>query len=758
MSLFGGSTGNSGAYYGGIGTRNATTAATGETVSMTVSVAERTSMSVVSIVPKVYTATTTTLASSVNPSVNGQAVTYTATVNQSAATGTVNFYDGATLLGSGTLSGGSPNTATYANSSLSVGSHSITATYAGDGTYASSTSSSVSQTVNAFGTANKLVMKTAPSSSVTAGAAFGTQSAVFVEDQYGNVVTGDNSTVVTATVGTGTGPLTGTLTATASGGTATFGGLAAPTLAQSGLKLTFTSGVLTSAVDTTSITVTPGAANKLVITGSGTQTAGSSQNLTFTAKDDYGNTATTYTGNHTLTFSGASSSPGGTAPTVVATGSVVKAFGVGTIITFSSGVATVSGGNNGVMRLYAAETATISTTDGSISSSGADNLSVTVSAASASKLAFTTQPANTTAGATMANVVVQIQDTYGNAVAQSGTAITLSGATLYGGTNPQNTDTSGKATFNDLVIRTAATGLQFTASGGSLAAGTSSSFNITAGTANKLVMKTSPSSSVTAGVAFGTQPAVYVEDSYGNVVTGDNSTVVTATVGTGTGPLTGTLTATISGGTATFSGLAAPTLAQAGLELTFTSSGLTSAVDTTSITITAGTANKLVMKTSPSSSVAAGAAFGTQPAVYVEDSYGNVVTGDNSTVVTATVGTGTGPLTGTLTATASGGTATFGGLAAPTLAQSGLKLTFTSGSLTSAVDTTSITVTAGTANALVLTPPAALTVSAGVAFGTQPAVYVEDSYGNVVTGDNSTVVTATVGTGTGPLTGTLTAT
>jgi len=63
--------------------------------------------------------------------------------------------------------------------------------------------------------------------------------------------------VVTATVGTGTGPLTGTLTATAVNGVVTFSGLAAPTTAQSGLKLTFTGSGLTSAVDGTSILVNP---------------------------------------------------------------------------------------------------------------------------------------------------------------------------------------------------------------------------------------------------------------------------------------------------------------------------------------------------------------------------------------------------------------------------------------------------------------------------------------------------------------------
>jgi hypothetical protein len=48
-------------------------------------------------------ATTTTLVSSSNPSAYGDTVTFTAKVNKTGATGTVDFFDGATLLGSGTL-------------------------------------------------------------------------------------------------------------------------------------------------------------------------------------------------------------------------------------------------------------------------------------------------------------------------------------------------------------------------------------------------------------------------------------------------------------------------------------------------------------------------------------------------------------------------------------------------------------------------------------------------------------------------------
>jgi hypothetical protein len=95
--------------------------------------------------------TSTMLTSSVNPSVGGQSVTFTATVTSTTGgtlTGTVAFSDGATSLGSGPLSAG---VATLATSSLTITSHSITASYSGDTNFAASTSSALSQTVNNAG-------------------------------------------------------------------------------------------------------------------------------------------------------------------------------------------------------------------------------------------------------------------------------------------------------------------------------------------------------------------------------------------------------------------------------------------------------------------------------------------------------------------------------------------------------------------------------------------------------------------------------
>ena len=94
-------------------------------------------------------ATTTALTSSQNPSTLGQAVTFTATVSGAAPTGAVQFFDGASSLGTAAVGAGSM--ATLTTSALAQGTHTITATYGGDVNNAASTSPAVQQVVNAVG-------------------------------------------------------------------------------------------------------------------------------------------------------------------------------------------------------------------------------------------------------------------------------------------------------------------------------------------------------------------------------------------------------------------------------------------------------------------------------------------------------------------------------------------------------------------------------------------------------------------------------
>jgi poly(3-hydroxybutyrate) depolymerase len=98
-------------------------------------------------------ATTTSVASSLNPSTYGEAVTFTATVSSGASgtiPGNVGFYNGSTSLGSGALSGG---VASYTTTKLQLpaGTDSITAVYKGNSSFATSTSGVLSQVVNSAG-------------------------------------------------------------------------------------------------------------------------------------------------------------------------------------------------------------------------------------------------------------------------------------------------------------------------------------------------------------------------------------------------------------------------------------------------------------------------------------------------------------------------------------------------------------------------------------------------------------------------------
>jgi hypothetical protein len=112
-------------------------------------------------------ATSTTLSSSVNPSVFGQPVTFTATVSAVAPgggtpTGIVKFYDGATLLGQAGLTGGVARL-TKATLGVTTGTpHAVTAQYLGTTNYASSTSAEVDQVVNAASTTVSLTSSPNP--------------------------------------------------------------------------------------------------------------------------------------------------------------------------------------------------------------------------------------------------------------------------------------------------------------------------------------------------------------------------------------------------------------------------------------------------------------------------------------------------------------------------------------------------------------------------------------------------------------------
>ncbi len=74
-------------------------------------------------------------------------MTFTASITSGSGTpsGTVNFKDGAAVIGSAALSGG---VATFTTSTLNVGTHAITAVYAGNGGFAASASAVLMESIS----------------------------------------------------------------------------------------------------------------------------------------------------------------------------------------------------------------------------------------------------------------------------------------------------------------------------------------------------------------------------------------------------------------------------------------------------------------------------------------------------------------------------------------------------------------------------------------------------------------------------------
>jgi hypothetical protein len=101
--------------------------------------------------PSCAPTTSVTLGSSLNPSILGASVTFTATVTGSNPTGTVDFADGGVSIPGCALApvtgGGNTRTALCTTSTLSLGTHSIVAAYSGDIGNPATTSSPLSQVV-----------------------------------------------------------------------------------------------------------------------------------------------------------------------------------------------------------------------------------------------------------------------------------------------------------------------------------------------------------------------------------------------------------------------------------------------------------------------------------------------------------------------------------------------------------------------------------------------------------------------------------
>jgi uncharacterized protein YjdB len=253
---------------------------------------------------------------------------------------------------------------------------------------------------------------------------------------------------------------------------------------------------------------------------------------------------------------------------------------------------------------------------------------------------------------------------------------------------------------------------------------------------NQLAFNTEPGGGL-AEEPLATQPTVEVRDANGHLVATDNSTVVTAAIGTNpsSGALSGTTSATAASGVASFTDLGIDKAGN-GYTLTASASGLTSAtsaafnvavnVNTVEVTPAAVTLTALGEQTtltatakSPSGAEVAGLTFDWSSSDEL------VATVSAAGEVTA-VGNGTASITASFTTITSDPTAV-------TVQQEPTQLAFS-------------------------TDPVG--GKAEEPLGTQPVVEVQDANGNAVTIDNTTVVTAAIGTNpsSGTLSGTMSAT
>jgi hypothetical protein len=383
-----------------------------------------------------------------------------------------------------------------------------------------------------------------------------------------------------------------------------------------------------------------------------------------------------------------------------------------------------------------------------------------------SQLVFTIEPANTTAGVTMASVVVSIEDQYGDIETGDNSAIGLAINTGPAGGvfTPSSVLTvnasAGQATFSNLTLDTAGTyTLAASDSADSLANFPSDSFNITPAVATKLVFIQEPTNTM-AGNAISPAVTVDIEDQYGNVETSDGSAV---SLGINTGPAGGVFTPSsvlsvdANSGQATFANLTLDTAGAYTLNASDVADGLAN-FPSSSFNVTPAAATKLVFIQEPTNTTA-GNALSPAVTVDIEDQYGNVETGDNS-AVNLTIKTG--PIGGVFTPSsvpsvnATSGQATFSNLTLDTAGTYTLAAADAADSLSILSSPFTIAPAAAVKLAFIQQPT---NTTAGNAISPPVTVAIEDEYGNIVTSNNSYVTIALVGTppcGGGGLSGLLT--
>jgi hypothetical protein len=337
-------------------------------------------------------ATSTVVTSQENPSVVGQTVTLIATVTVTGAFvpgGSVQFFDGATLLGSSFVGAGS---AIFTVSSLTIGAHSITAVYGGDtnGNLASTSPVLIQTVINQTATSTSITSLLNPSASgqsvtftatVTGASPTGMVQFKDGASNLGSAVTlaGGVASFTTSSLTTGGHSITAVYNGDSNNATSTSAVLTqtvnivpnAPTIgpatagnAQASVSFTPPSGNGGSAITSYTVTASPGgftgtgSNSPIIVTG---LTNGTAYTFTVTAMNAAGtgtpsaaSNSVTPAASQTITFNNPGSQNFGASPTLTATAS----SGLPVMFTSATtGVCTITSG--GVLTTVSAGTCTI---------------------------------------------------------------------------------------------------------------------------------------------------------------------------------------------------------------------------------------------------------------------------------------------------------------------------------------------------------------------------------------------------------------
>jgi S-adenosylmethionine hydrolase len=489
----------------------------------------------------------------------------------------------------------------------------------------------------------------------------------------------------------------------------------APAFAANGtagsFQITASAGAATATFDLTS---TPRLPNQLaVLSAPASITAGQTFSMQVAVEDNFGNVVTSDSSTVTISLSGVSGG-GFTSGT--------------TAIAAVNGVATFS--NLTIQRAG-------SYTLGAHASGRLDDASpaLTVNPSAPAFLAATAgMPQSVAVGNDYAALSAQVTDQYGNPI--PGASVTFAapeGASFAGGGNDtETTNASGVATTTRTLTASHTPGaFTVTAAAGALSA--SFSLSSTPGQPNKLVLVNAPAS-LTAGQTLGFQ--VDVEDSFGNVVTSDSSTVTISASGVSGGFTSGTTSVSAVNGIATFSNLAVQRAGSYTLGAADGADGLSTGAG---LTVSPSAPAFLSATSGTPQSVAVGTAFAALSA-QVTDLYGNPIAGVSVTFAAPVGASFAGGGSDVETTGADGVATTTKALTAGTT-PAAFTLGASAGALSAGFALSSVP--GQPAQLAFLTAPTA--AAPGQPFSVQVAV--EDSYGNVVTADGSTVTLTPNGPG-----------